>query len=115
MLLAGGRASGEVRDILASEGAEGIVDRLRWLGSPSTLQTLWHVSWEDDPLVRGGYAVFSHDFDPLLRTWLRRPFGRVTFAGEHTSIESEGFMNGAVESGYRAAAEIIALRTLTRA
>ena len=115
MLLAGGRASGEVRDILASEGAEGIVDRLRWLGSPSTLQTLWHVSWEDDPLARGGYAVFSHDFDPLLRTWLRRPFGRVTFAGEHTSIESEGFMNGAVESGYRAAAEIIALRTLTRA
>lgn len=112
MLLAGGRASGEVRDILASEGAEGIVERLRWLGSPSRLQTLWHVSWEDDPLARGGYAVFSHDFDPMLRIWLRRPFERVMFAGEHTSIESEGFMNGAIESGYRAAAEIVALSQL---
>lgn len=49
---------------------------------------------------------------------LRRPFGRVMFAGEHTSIQSEGFMNGAIESGYRAAAEIAALaaapRRLTR-
>ena len=117
MLLAGGRASGGVRDILASAGAEGIVEHLRWLGSPSSLQALWHVSWEDDPLARGGYAVFSPDFDPTLRAWLRRPFGRVMFAGEHTSLDAEGFMSGAVESGYRAAAEIVALnqQTLRRA
>jgi monoamine oxidase len=70
---------------------------------------MWHVSWEDDPLARGGYAVFSPGFDPALRHWLRRPFGRVMFAGEHTSVASQGFMNGAVESGYRAAAEIAAL------
>lgn len=113
MLLAGGRASAECRQIIASEGAQGIVDRLRWLGTPSALQTTWHVSWEDDPLARGGYAVFSHDFDPGWREWLRRPFGRVMFAGEHTSIESEGFMNGAIESGYRAAAEIAALAQLS--
>ena len=106
MLLAGGRASAECRQIIASEGAEGIVGRLRWLGKPSALQTMWQVSWEEDPLARGGYAVFSPDFRPTWREWLRRPFGRVMFAGEHTSIESEGFMNGAVESGYRAAAEI---------
>lgn len=45
---------------------------------------------------------------------LRRPFGRVMFAGEHTSIQSEGFMNGAIESGYRAAAEIAALAAVPR-
>ena len=108
MLLAGGGASAECRHIIASEGAEGIVNRLRWLGKPSALQTLWHVSWEDDPLAGGGYAVFSPDFDPTWREWLRRPFRRVMFAGEHTSVDAEGFMNGAVESGYRAAAEIAA-------
>ena len=108
MLLAGGRASAECRHVIATEGADGIAARLRWLGKPTALQTMWHVSWEDDPLSRGGYAVFSPDFDPTWREWLRRPFGRVAFAGEHTSIESEGFMNGAVESGYRAAAETAA-------
>jgi monoamine oxidase len=30
------------------------------------------------------------------------------FAGEHTSIESQGYLNGGVETGERAASEIIA-------
>lgn len=108
MLLAGGRASAECRKIIATEGPDGLVGRLRWLGQPAPLQALWHTSWEADPLARGGYAVFSPDFDPRLRDWLRRPAGRLTFAGEHTSVKWEGFMNGAVESGRRAAAEIAA-------
>ena len=33
--------------------------------------------------------------------------GRLLFAGEHTSTEFSGFMNGAVESGNRAADEIL--------
>lgn len=106
MLLAGGRASIECREILRREGPDGIVRRLRWLGKPAPLQAIWHTSWEDDPLAGGGYAVFTPGFDPALRDWLRRPAGRVMFAGEHTSAEWEGYMNGAIESGRRAAAEI---------
>ena len=34
---------------------------------------------------------------------------RLFFAGEHTSIRWQGYMNGAVESGRRAAAEIVAV------
>lgn len=109
MLLAGGGASAECRNILTREGPDGIVSRLRWLGRPAPVLEAWHTSWEDDPLAGGGYAVFSADFDPRLRDWLRRPAGRLVFAGEHTSLKSEGFMNGAVESGGRAAAEISAL------
>ncbi|HJR61762.1 MAG TPA: NAD(P)/FAD-dependent oxidoreductase [Vicinamibacterales bacterium] len=109
MLLAGGGASGECRAILSREGPRGVVRRLRWLGTPAPLTAAWQTSWEDDPLARGGYAVFSPDFDPCLRDWLRRPAGRVFLAGEHTSVKWEGFMNGAVESGRRAAAEISAL------
>jgi hypothetical protein len=44
-----------------------------------------------------------------LRDWLARPCGRLFFAGEHTSIRWQGYMNGAVESGLRAAAEIAAV------
>ena len=34
--------------------------------------------------------------------------GRVHFAGEHTSINNQGFLDGAVETGARAAREIVA-------
>ena len=33
--------------------------------------------------------------------------GNVHFAGEHTSVEHQGFMEGGAESGVRAAAEIL--------
>jgi Flavin containing amine oxidoreductase len=35
------------------------------------------------------------------------PEGRVHFAGEHTSTYSQGFLNGGVESGQRAAIEVL--------
>jgi monoamine oxidase len=109
MLLAGGGASAECRNLIERGGPEAVVRQLEWLGRPAPLVAMWHTSWEHDPLARGGYAVFSPNFDPRLRDWLRRPAGRVAFAGEHTSVKWEGFMNGAVESGRRAAAEIAAL------
>jgi monoamine oxidase len=34
------------------------------------------------------------------------PEGRLHFAGEHTSINNQGFLDGAVETGERAAREI---------
>jgi monoamine oxidase len=108
-LLAGGRASRALQDIIASEGAEGVVGRLAWLGKSTPLIAFRTVTWEDEPWSRGGYAVFDPSFDPGLRQWLARPAGRVVFAGEHTSLRWQGYMNGAIESGKRAAAEIRAI------
>ncbi len=105
-LLAGGRASRELQAIVAAEGADGVVRRLAWLGRQTALLESWTITWERDPWSRGGYAYFDAAFDPALRHWLRRPSGRVVFAGEHTSIDAQGYMNGAIESGLRAAAEI---------
>ena len=68
-----------------------------------------HVTWEHDSWAQGGYAYFDPSFDPAWRPWLARPHGRLLFAGEHTSIKWQGYMNGAVESGLRAAAEVWAL------
>jgi monoamine oxidase len=67
------------------------------------------VVWEDDRWARGGYAFFDVGFRPELREWLARPAGRVLFAGEHTSVRWQGYMNGAVQSGRRAAAEAAAI------
>jgi len=109
-LLAGGSASDSTQSIVAKEGPQGLVNALEWLGSKrSTLGTAKQVIWEQDPHARGGYAYFDPAFDPELRAWLARPCGRLFFAGEHTSIKWQGYMNGAVESGRRAAAEIAAV------
>jgi monoamine oxidase len=83
-----------------------LVRRLKWLGRPTKLLAQRFFSWERDKWARGGYAVFDSRFDPALRAWLARPAGRIVFAGEHTSQRWPGYMNGAVESGRRAAIEI---------
>jgi monoamine oxidase len=107
--LAGGHASKGLQDILHAEGDAGVLARIDWLGNPSTLIHSRAVAWDHDPWARGGYAYFDPGFDPLWRAWLARPAGKVVFAGEHTSVKSQGYMNGAIESGLRAAAEMSAL------
>lgn len=62
-------------------------------------------SWVSDPWAMGAGVEFnvgqlSKHYQPL-----RTPEGRIHFAGEHTSPWS-GWMNGGLESGNRAAAEI---------
>ena len=108
--LAGGRASKELQEILVREGPAGAVARITWLGTPARLVASQAIVWDDDPWARGGYAYFDPSFEPRWRAWLARPAGRIVFAGEHTSVKSQGYMNGALETGLRAAAEIAALR-----
>jgi monoamine oxidase len=109
-LMAGGSASAEARQLLARHGPPGLLQQLKWLGaSKATVLATHAVTWEEDPWAVGGYAVFDPLYDPALREWLARPHGRILFAGEHTSLRWQGYMNGAVESGLRAAAEVESL------
>jgi monoamine oxidase len=109
-LLAGGSASMETRKLRAKRGVKGLADALKWLGAArASVLVSQEIRWQDDPWVKGGYAVFHRGYDPELRAWLAKPHGRVVFAGEHTSLRWQGYMNGAVESGLRAAAEVEAL------
>jgi monoamine oxidase len=105
-LLAGGNAAREVRALIRRQGWPGLMRRLSWLGRPARLLAATTIAWDRDPWVRGGYAVFDPHFDPRLRPWLSRPADRIVFAGEHTSDRWQGYMNGAVESGRRAAIEV---------
>ena len=66
----------------------------------------FHYCWKEDPWAKGAWT----DILPG-QWWLvavsRRAEGRVHFAGEHTSAWA-GWMQGAIESGQRVAAEIMA-------
>jgi monoamine oxidase len=108
-LLAGGGASGELRTMMEHEGTAAIVPHLAWLGRPANLIAARAITWEEDPWSRGGYAAFDTSFAPADRDALARPAGRVLFAGEHTSNRWQGYVNGAIESGKRAAAEVRAM------
>ena len=105
-LLAGGRASAELVDILNKGGVDEVARRLRALGKPSPVLAAHVIRWSDDPWARGGYAFFDTEFPPAARDLLARPHGRLFFAGEHTSVRWQGYMNGALQSGHRAAAEV---------
>jgi monoamine oxidase len=109
-LLAGGSASDATQQTVAKEGPPGLARTLDWLGSRrADLVGSHQIVWEHDSHARGGYAFFDPAFAPDLRAWLSRPCGRLFFAGEHTSVRWQGYMNGAVESGRRAAAEVAAV------
>ncbi len=111
--LAGGGASAGAQQLHRSPGAQAFIDELRFLGARTARDRLLLASdcfvWEDDPFASGGYAVFTPAFDPAWRRLLAAPAGRVLFAGEHTSLDGQGYMNGAIVSGQRAALEAITL------
>jgi monoamine oxidase len=109
-LLAGGSAGEQTQKLLARGGPAGLIDYLDWLGVQEVpLLASRVVNWTADRWVRGGYAFFDPAFDPAGRPLLGRAQGRCLFAGEHTSLRWQGYMNGAVESGLRAAAEAKAI------
>lgn len=103
--LGGGSASRRLR-AQASSGGSALLADLCWLGLAGTpIVASHHISWEDDPFARGGYAYADPGFDPAWKPLLSRRAGNILFAGEHTSRDHQGYMEGAVESGQRAAGE----------
>jgi monoamine oxidase len=63
------------------------------------------VCWDEDRWARGAYAWFKPGQMSDLLPHIARPEGRIHFAGEHVS-SWPGWMQGAFQSGHRAAREI---------
>ena len=61
--------------------------------------------WDEDEWARGAYAWYRPGQMATLLPHVARPEGRIHFAGEHAS-SLFGWMQGAFESGNRAAREI---------
>ena len=65
-------------------------------------------AWDRYPWTRGSYALLKPSQYTSFHGVEWESQGHVYFAGEHTSDAWAGFLNGAVESGQRAAAEVLA-------
>ncbi len=61
-----------------------------------------------DPNILASYSCWLVGQYTTIAGHEARVQGRVHFAGEHTSVEYQGFMEGGAESGFRAADEILA-------
>lgn len=64
--------------------------------------------WALDPWVQGAYSYCRVGQASGFGAIAAATEGRVHFAGEHTSIANQGFLEGAVETGQRAAHQILA-------
>jgi monoamine oxidase len=68
-------------------------------------------TWDDDPWVAAAYSTRGPAFRPGDPALLARACGPLHFAGEHTAGPWSGLMEGALRSGRRAAAELLAGRS----
>ena len=115
------RAGGEVQTVVhAFAGSQPALERLhvtdgpeRWLASVARLRPDLPLdpggavlsTWSADPWARGAYSIQPPGgHDPALA----EPYGRLVLAGEHTAGPLAGLMEGALASGARAAAQVLA-------
>lgn len=64
--------------------------------------------WAKQPFTKAGYTSFKKGQYSSIVGWEAVPVGNIYFAGEHVSGQFQGFMNGAAETGRKAAVQIAA-------
>jgi len=95
-------------DRLGEQGANNFILNYLETIRPSTKGALKFVkfwSWQLDPFAGGAYAAWKPGQLSSFGKDMAKPAGRIHFAGEHTAIVARG-MEGAMESGERAAFEV---------
>jgi monoamine oxidase len=70
--------------------------------------------WPRNPWTLGSYSYYRVGQYQRFAGAEREAVGSCHFAGEHTSIDAQGYLEGAVESGERAAREVLAGLGVTR-
>jgi monoamine oxidase len=75
-------------------------------GSSDLIENTATVAWPNEPYTRGAYMALAPGEVTAHWKTLQEPAGRLFFAGEHAT-PIQGYMEGAVESGQRAAKNII--------
>ncbi len=92
----------------ASDGTHTSLER-PGLSALKTREARFH--WPSFPYSRGSYACYLPGQWTSIRGAEREAVGNLHFAGEHCSLDAQGFMEGGCETGERAAAEVlVALR-----
>ncbi|HKX82652.1 MAG TPA: NAD(P)/FAD-dependent oxidoreductase [Pyrinomonadaceae bacterium] len=105
-------AIGEKADILASQSD---ARRMRIItndltdfdkDAPKLARGIASYAWQRDLFTDGAYALYKPGQWFGIRPILKKPHGKVLFAGEHLA-DWQGFMEGAVETGEAAATNLI--------
>jgi monoamine oxidase len=116
-------ASGQVQPVLhAFAGTEQGLDGLAVAGGPATWASraaalrpelsinsdrALLTTWNDDPWAGESYSALTVEVAAGDDELIAAPAGNVHFAGEHTAGDWAGFMEGALRSGVRAAANVL--------
>ncbi len=93
----------------AADRRQAVIDSfVRYFGSAAANPTNYiEHDWSAEPWARGCYAGFlPPGVLTSYGTALRAPIGRIHWAGTETAEVNAGYMDGAVRSGQRAAAEV---------
>lgn len=101
------RALGRVTE---AERREAVVGGLARIFGPRAAKPSGYVEkdWSAEPYSRGCYAgVLGPGAWTAYGTWLREPIDRIHWAGTETATRWMGYFDGAVQSGKRAAAEVL--------
>ena len=107
----GGRAGEAVGEGSTREQAVRIVSELETVfpgvsaAHDPELAVRFH--WPTHPWTRGSYACYLPGQWTGIAGAEGMPVGRLHFAGEHTSLDAQGYMEGGAESGERVATEIL--------
>jgi monoamine oxidase len=116
--LPGGATGADVGQRYGLRSAEGpapaamVADYLRCFeinfpGARAAYNGKTYYAWSSgDPYVGGAYSYLKVGQYTGFNGWQGRRHQNLHFAGEHTSVDFQGYMEGALRSGYRCAREI---------
>ena len=104
---AGGQRALDLGAMSETTRQEAVLDQMGELFGVTKKQLNFSISqiWHTDEWARGAFTYFEPGQMATLLPIAQQPEGRIHFAGEHTSAW-HGWMNGALESGNRAAEEV---------
>jgi monoamine oxidase len=106
-------AVGDRADVLASQTAarrqQIVTEDLNYVSplAEKAVMATHAKAWQLDPWVHGAYAIYHPGQWFTIRPLLHEPHGKVLFAGEHLSEDSQGFMDGAIGTGSDAAKALL--------
>ena len=106
----GGRKARALGELPERARREAVLDQFaRLFGERARNPDEFHEkNWSDDPWARGCYnAIATTGALTAFGPALRKPVGRIHWAGAETGIHANGSMGGAVDAGERAAAEVL--------
>lgn len=111
-----GQYARELAQMSEAQRNQAIVQRLTELfpGLRGVAESVAHICWDEEPFALGAYAWYKPGQFLEFLPHLAAPEGRVFFAGDQTGV-MPGWMEGALQSGIRAAAQIQQARDIPAA